>query len=129
MLLPFPSTSWVVTSLVAGLGPVKRFPELKLIITWTLACVCSLFIGCFIGHVRVLANPSLAHIDSCHEEDLAQIATHFRILYSKSILKELKALVMSKLVEMKTMLPVQSERGAVNGSIRVRCARGRGSDH
>lgn len=58
-----------------------------------------------------LANPSLRLIDSCRKDDLAKIADHFSITYTKQLLKrELKALVVGKLVELKVIvLPAQSE--------------------
>lgn len=58
-----------------------------------------------------LGNPSLRLIDSSHKDELAQIADHISITYSKQLLKkELKALVVSKLVELRIIvLSVQSD--------------------
>ena len=48
-----------------------------------------------------LASPSLTLIDSYRKDDLVQIANHFSLTYPKQILKkELKALVVGKLVEL-----------------------------
>lgn len=63
-----------------------------------------------------LATPSLSQIDRCRKDDLAKIAHHFSITYPKPILKrELKALIVDKLVELKLIvLPVQSESAVLD---------------
>lgn len=68
-----------------------------------------------------LACPSLSLINSYRKDDLAQIATHFGLVYSKPILKkELKALVVGMLVELKLIkvtVPMESavtEGGSLN---------------
>lgn len=58
-----------------------------------------------------MANPSLSQIDSCRKADLVQLADHCSLTYSKQLReKELKALVIGKLVELEVIvLPAQSE--------------------
>lgn len=47
-----------------------------------------------------VANPSFTQLDVCHKDELVQIANHFRIPFSKQILKrDLKTLIVGNLVE------------------------------
>lgn len=57
-----------------------------------------------------VATPTLDQLDSCCKDDLAKIADHFSIIFSKTILKrDLKALIIGKLVEMEVLvLPLPS---------------------
>lgn len=68
-----------------------------------------------------MSNPTLSQIDSCYKDDLAEIASRFGICYPKQLLKkELKALIIGKLVEMEVVLPVQESAvlaGSVSGSL------------
>lgn len=68
-----------------------------------------------------MSNPMLSQIDSCLKDDLAQIASRFGFSYPKqSLKKELKALIIGKLVEMEVVLPVQESAvlaGSVSGSL------------
>ena len=59
----------------------------------------------------LLANPSLTQLKGCRRDKLVQIANHFRIPFSKQILKrDLKALIVGDLVEQGVIvLPVQDE--------------------
>lgn len=64
-----------------------------------------------------VSNPTLSHIDSSRKDDLAQIASRFGISYPKHLLeKELKTLIIGKLVEMEVVLPVQ-EPAVLVGSV------------
>lgn len=68
---------------------------------------------------RFLASPSLRLVDNCRKDDLVKIATHFGLSFPQQILKkELKALVVSKLVELKLIeWPVQTEPAGVEDAI------------
>lgn len=69
-----------------------------------------------------LFNPTLSQTDNCRKDDLAQIANHFGISHPKQLLKkELKALVVGKVMEMEIVLLVQESAvlvGSVSGSLR-----------
>ncbi|XP_076608401.1 LOW QUALITY PROTEIN: uncharacterized protein LOC143333911 [Chaetodon auriga] len=58
-----------------------------------------------------LDTPTLEQLNSCGKDELAEIADHFSLTYSKSMLKrDLKALIIGKLVDMEVLvLPVQSD--------------------
>ena len=58
-----------------------------------------------------LVVPSLSQVDRCRKDDLAQIADYFGVSYSRQMLKrELKAIVVSKLVELALIvLPAQAD--------------------
>lgn len=66
-----------------------------------------------------LASPSIKLVDSCRKNELAQIASHFGLTVPRQVLKkELKALVLHKLVEMKLVqMPVQTEPAVVEDVI------------
>lgn len=66
-----------------------------------------------------LASPSIKLVDSCRKDELAQIASHFGLMVPCQVLKkELKALVLHKLVEMKPVqMPVQTEPAVVEDVI------------
>lgn len=61
-----------------------------------------------------LATPSISQINSCRKDDLAKIADHFNISYSKQLLKrELKALIIDRLVEMEVIVLPEISESAV----------------
>lgn len=64
---------------------------------------------------RFLASPSLQLVNSCRKDNLSKIAAHFGLSFPKQILKkELKVLVVSKLVELKLVeIPVQTKPSVV----------------
>ena len=66
------------------------------------------------------AKPSIIQIDGCRKDDLAKMASHLSISHPKQILKrELKALVVGKLVELKLLvLPEQLEPAVLEDDIR-----------